>query len=440
MNWLRILYVQVLIGITLGCIVGYVFPEFSDTAKLISDAFISLIKMLIAPIIFVTVVLGISGVGNMKKIGRVGGRAILYFEIVTTMALLIGLIVANWIEPGKGVVAKGTSTETVAEYANQANSIHWGEFITHIIPSNIFRAFADGDILQILFFSVLFGIALIHLGAHTQPIVRALDKISHVLFYMMKIIMRTAPLGAFGGMAYTIGHFGIDALFPLGKLMISVYATMIIFVFVVLNVIARCYGFSLWKLLVYIRSEILIVLGTSSSESVLPNIMKKLEHAGCRKSVVGLVIPTGYSFNLDGTTIYLSMATLFLAQIYNVPLSISQQLAIVGVLMLTSKGAAAVTGGGFIVLASTLTAIKVIPMEGLALLVGVDRFMSEARSITNLIGNTMATVVVAKSEKEIDWYVYQRVVERGQVPILEKEAFAATEKIESTARARQNIL
>lgn len=410
MRWMKILYIQVIIGIIVGCFVGYYFPEFSGTAKLISEGFISLIKMLIAPIIFITVVLGIAGVGNMKKIGRVGGRAILYFEIVTTLALVIGLFVANLAQPGKGVSTASIDVEKVAEYSKQAASIHWVEFITHIIPSNIVKAFAEGDILQILFFSVLFGVALVHLGAHTQPIVKGLDKFSHVLFYMMKMVMKVAPIGAFGGMAYTIGHFGLEALLPLGKLMISVYATMAIFIFVVLNLIARFYGFSLWKLLVYIRNEILIVLGTSSSESVLPNIMKKLEDAGCSKSVVGLVIPTGYSFNLDGTTIYLSIATIFLAQIFNVPLSISQQLAIVGVLMLTSKGAAAVTGGGFIVLASTLAAVKVIPIEGLALLLGVDRFMSEARSITNLIGNTMATVVIAKIEKEIDLETYQSVV------------------------------
>lgn len=410
MRWMKILYVQVIIGIIAGCLVGYYFPEFSGTAKLISEGFISLIKMLIAPIIFVTVVLGIAGVGNMKKIGRVGGRAILYFEIVTTLALVIGLLVANLTQPGAGVSTASIDVEEVAMYSKQAESIHWVEFITHIIPSNIVKAFAEGDILQILFFSVLFGVALVHLGAHTQPIIRGMDKFSHVLFYMMKMVMQTAPIGAFGGMAYTIGNFGLEALLPLGKLMISVYATMAIFIFVILNLIARFYGFSLWKLLVYIRNEILIVLGTSSSESVLPNIMKKLEDAGCSKSVVGLVIPTGYSFNLDGTTIYLSIATLFLAQIFNVPLSIGQQLSIIGVLMLTSKGAAAVTGGGFIVLASTLAAVKVIPIEGLALLLGVDRFMSEARAITNLIGNTMATVVIAKIEKEIDLDTYQNVV------------------------------
>jgi aerobic C4-dicarboxylate transport protein len=401
-NWLRILYVQVIIAIIIGCLVGFYFPGFSPHAKLISDTFINLIKMLIAPIIFVTVVLGIAGVGNMKKVGRVGGIAILYFEIVTTVALLVGLFVANWIKPGKGVQATTAKAEQVQNYAAKASELNWGEFFAHIVPSNIVKAFAEGDILQILFFSVLFGFALIHLGSYTEGIVNGLNRFSQVLFYMMKMVMRVAPLGAFAGMAYTIGHFGLTTLIPLGKLMVSVYVTMAVFIFVVLNLVARLYGFSLWKLLKYIKGELLIVLGTSSSESVLPNIMQKLEDAGCKKSVVGLVIPTGYSFNLDGTTIYLSMATIFLAQVYGVPLTITQQFTIVGVLMLTSKGAAAVTGGGFIVLASTLAVIKVIPLEGLALLLGVDRFMSEARSITNLIGNTVATVVVAKAEGELD--------------------------------------
>jgi len=401
-KWLRVLYVQVIIAIIIGCIVGYFFPGFSPTAKLISETFINLIKMLIAPIIFCTVVLGIAGVGNMKKVGRVGGIAILYFEIVTTVALLIGLFVANWIKPGVGVQSTSAKAEQVQQYAAKADHLNWGEFITHIVPGNIVKAFAEGDILQILFFSVLFGLALIHLGAYTAGMVNGLNRFSQVLFYMMKMVMRVAPLGAFGGMAYTIGHFGLGTLVPLGKLMVSVYITMAFFIFVVLNLIARWYGFSLWRLLKYIKNEVLIVLGTSSSESVLPNIMQKLEEAGCKKSVVGLVVPTGYSFNLDGTTIYLSMAVIFLAQVYGVPLTLTQQVTIVGVLMLTSKGAAAVTGGGFIVLASTLAVIKVIPMEGLALLLGVDRFMSEARSITNLIGNTVATVVVAKIEGELD--------------------------------------
>lgn len=415
MKWLKVLYVQVLIAITIGLLVGYYFPEFSLTAKLISDGFINLVKMLIAPIIFVTVVLGIAGVGNMKKVGRVGGKGILYFEVVTTIALVLGLFVANWIKPGEGVPHDKINASQISKYTEQARDLDWGQFLLHIIPSNVFKAFAEGDILQILFFSVIFGFALIHLGTFTQPIVDGISKVSSVLFYMMKMVMRVAPIGAFGGMAYTIGQFGLESLKPLAMLMVSVYTTMAVFIFVVLNLILRIYGFSLWKLLIYIRNELLIVLGTSSSESVLPNIMQKLEEAGCKKNVVGLIIPTGYSFNLDGTTIYLSMATIFLAQVFHVPLTITEQVTIVGVLMLTSKGAAAVTGGGFIVLASTLAVVKVIPVEGLALLLGVDRFMSEARAITNLIGNTVATVVISKSENEIDITTYKAVVENQRI-------------------------
>ncbi len=413
-KYLGVLYIQVLIGIILGGIVGYYFPAFTPTAKLISDTFINLIKMLITPIIFLTVVLGIAGVGDMKKFGRVGGKGLLYFEIVTTLALVIGLFVANFIQPGEGVATDHLDLSQTSKYAEQAEGMNWSEFFTHIIPSNIFKAFADGDILQVLFFSVLFGIALSKIELITPGLTNNLTKLSKVFFQIMNIVMRVAPIGAFGGIAYTVGKFGLDTLLPLGKLMLSVYITMALFVFIVLNLIARYYGFSLWKLLKYIKSELLIVLGTSSSESALPNIMQKLEDAGCKKSVVGLIIPTGYSFNLDGTTIYLSMAIIFLSQAFNVPLTIGQQLAIIGVLMLTSKGAAAVTGGGFVVLASTLAAMKVIPVEeGLALLIGIDRFMSEARSITNLIGNTVATVVIAKSEGEINMEQYRAVVENN---------------------------
>lgn len=413
-KYLGVLYIQVLIGIILGGIVGYYFPAFTPVAKLISDTFINLIKMLITPIIFLTVVLGIAGVGDMKKFGRVGGKGLLYFEIVTTLALVIGLFVANFIQPGKGVATDHLDVSQTSKYAEQAEGMNWPEFFTHIIPSNIFKAFADGDILQVLFFSVLFGIALSKIELITPGLTSNLAKLSKVFFQIMNIVMRVAPVGAFGGIAYTVGKFGLDTLLPLGKLMLSVYLTMALFVFIVLNLIARYYGFSLWKLLKYIKNELLIVLGTSSSESALPNIMQKLEDAGCKKSVVGLIIPTGYSFNLDGTTIYLSMAIIFLSQAFNVPLTIGQQLAIIGVLMLTSKGAAAVTGGGFVVLASTLAAMKVIPVEeGLALLIGIDRFMSEARSITNLIGNTVATVVIAKSEGEINMEQYRAVVENN---------------------------
>ena len=411
MKIFKTLYVQVLIAIALGVLVGYLFPSFTPTAKLVSDTFINMIKMLIAPIIFLTIVLGIAGVGDLKKVGRVGGKGLLYFELVTTLALVIGLVVANVLKPGAGFQLPELDASSVSQYTEKAKEMKWGEFISHMVPSNIFKAFADGDILQILFFSVLLGVGITRLGKTGENLLRTFDYLSKAMFQVMKIVMKLAPLGAFAGIAYTVGKFGLSALLPLGKLMLCVYLTMAVFIFVVLGSIAKYFGFNLWKLLVYIRNEILLVLGTSSSESALPSLMERLELAGCKKSVVGLIVPTGYSFNLDGTTIYLSMAVIFLAQVFNVDLSLGQQLTILGVLMITSKGAATVTGGGFIVLASTLSAMQIIPVEGLALLLGVDRFMSEARSITNLIGNSVATIIIAKSENEIDMVVYKREVE-----------------------------
>jgi aerobic C4-dicarboxylate transport protein len=412
MRYIKIPYVQVLIAIVIGIATGFLFPHFTSTAKLLSDTFINLIKMVIAPIIFTTVTLGIAGVGDMRKVGRVGGKGILYFEIISTFALLIGLMVANIMRPGEGVSHDHLDASAVAGYTQSAKQLDWGEFFSHIVPANIFEAFVKGDILQILFFSILFGSALTHTGETGRAIQAGLEKVSVVLFSMMSGIMKIAPLGAFAGMAYTIGKYGFTALLPLGKLMLCVYATMALFIFVVLNLILRFYRLSLWRLLVYIKDELLLVLGTSSSESALPSIMQKLELAGIKKNVVGLIIPTGYSFNLDGTAIYLSMAILFLAQVFQVPLTFLDQLTVVGILMLTSKGAAGVTGGGFIVLASTLAILPSIPIEGLALLIGIDRFMSEARSITNLIGNTVATVVIAKSENEVNMEVYKQQVER----------------------------
>jgi aerobic C4-dicarboxylate transport protein len=393
---------QVLIAIISGILVGYFAPNFAQELKPVGDTFINLIKLVIAPIIFLTIVLGIANMGNLKKVGRVGGKALLYFEIVTTLALVIGLVVANIIRPGDGVSTSNIVWRDVTQYQSQGKEMKWLDFFLHIIPSNIFDAFAKGDILQILFFSVLFGVGLSKIGSSGQSIINFFEKLSNIFFNILSIIMKLAPLGAFGGMAFTIGKYGLETLVPLSILMLSVYTTMFLFIFVVLNLIARYYKFSLWRFLVYIKDELLIVLGTSSSESVLPRMMYKLEKLGCSKSIVGLVIPTGYSFNLDGTTIYLSMAIIFLAQAFHVELSIAQQLTIIGILMLTSKGAAAVTGGGFVVLASTLTAIHVIPVEGLALLLGVDRFMSEARAITNVIGNGVATVVIAKMENGFD--------------------------------------
>ena len=392
---------QVILGILLGIVVGLLFKSFGPTAKLISQIFISLITMLIAPIIFFTIVLGIAGMSDMKKVGRVGGKALLYFEIISTLALLIGVAVANIVKPGENFTNKITAdTSKLAVYQKAAAGMHWGDFIAHIVPSNLFDAFAKGDILQILFFAILFGFGLSRLGETGQSVIRSFDKLSKVFFNIMHMVMHVAPLGAFGGMAYTISTYGIKTLQPLALLMGSVYLTMFLFIFVALNIVCYLFKFSLWQYLKFIREEILIVLGTSSSESVLPAMMDKMEKFGCSRSVVGLVIPAGYSFNLDGTTIYLSMSVIFLAQVFHIPLNLVQQLTIIGILMITSKGAAGVTGSGFIILTSTLAAIKIIPVEGVAILLGVDRFMSEARAITNMIGNGIATIVIAKSEGE----------------------------------------
>ncbi|MFA6249100.1 MAG: C4-dicarboxylate transporter DctA [Mucilaginibacter sp.] len=393
---------QVIVAIILGVVVGLYFKGFAPTAQLISQIFIKLITLLIPFIIFFTIVLGIANMSDMKKVGRVGGKALLYFELVTTLALIIGVAVANIIKPGANFINNHVKVDAakLAGYEKAAAEMKWGDFITHIIPGNVFKAFTEGDILQILFFAILFGFGLSRMGEAGQSVISLFDKLSKVFFNIMKIVMKVAPIGAFGGMAYTISTYGLATLKPLALLMGSVYLTMFLFVFVVLNIICYVFKFSLWQYLKHIKEEILIVLGTSSSESALPGMMEKLEKFGCSKSVVGLVIPAGYSFNLDGTTIYLSMSTIFLAQVFHIDLSIEQQLTIIGILMITSKGAAGVTGSGFIVLTSTLAAIKVIPVEGVAILLGVDRFMSEARAITNVIGNGVATIVVAKSEKE----------------------------------------
>lgn len=410
MKPLRSLYLQVIIGIVAGVAVGYFIPSFTPAAKVISDLFINAIRMVIAPVIFFTVVAGIAGAGELKRVGRIGLKGLIYFELVTTLAMIIGMIVANVIKPGAGIPATQVPAADLSKYTGN-NSLNWAEFITHIIPQNIVGAFANGEIIQILFFAILFSIGLKQLGPKGSGLLSTFEVLNKILFNILRIIMRFSPIGAFGGMAYTIGKFGFGSLAVLGKLMLSFYLTALFFVFGVLYLILRYYGFSLWKLLGYIKAEILIVLGSSSSETVLPNLMQKLEAAGCKKEVVGLIVPTGYSFNLDGTTIYLSMSVLFLAQVFNVPLDFSQQLSIIAILLITSKGAAGVTGSGFLVLASTLTAMRVVPVEGLALLIGVDRFMSEARAITNMIGNTVATVVIAKTENAVDLPLYKKVVE-----------------------------
>ncbi len=403
---------QVLLAIVIGILVGLNFPGFAPTAKLISQTFINMISMLIAPIIFFTIVLGISQMGDMKKVGRVGGKALLYFEVVTTIAIIIGLLVANIFQPGKGVDVSAADADPskIQTYQQGASEMNWLEFFAHIVPKNIFDSFAKGDILQILFFAVLFGFALSRMGSSGTSLINTFEKLSQVMFNVMKFVMKLAPFGAFGGMAFTIGTYGLETLYPLGKLMLAVYMTMALFIFVALNLVCYFFKFSLWQYLKFIRQEIVIVLGTSSSESVLPSMMQKMEKFGCSKSVVGLVIPTGYSFNLDGTSIYLSMSVIFLSQVFNINLNLGQQIMIIGVLMVTSKGAAGVTGSGFIVLASTLTALKVVPIESIAILLGVDRFMSEARAITNLIGNGVASVVIAKSENEFDQAAYKKAI------------------------------
>jgi aerobic C4-dicarboxylate transport protein len=393
---------QVLCAVSLGVLLGVLDPSLARAMRPVGETFVKLVKMVIGPIIFLTIVLGIANIADLKKVGRVGGKALLYFEIVTTFALAIGLLIVNVTRPGAGLTASALPGGDASTLAAQGKSLTFVEFLTHVVPASAVDAFAQGDILQIVFFSVLFGVALTALGDEGRRVTEVLDACLKVFFRIVAIIMKVAPLGAFGAMAFTVGNFGLRTLLPLGRLMLDVYLTMFVFIFGVLNLIARLYGFSLWSFLKYIAEEILIVLGTSSSEAALPRMLEKMERYGCPRSVVGLVIPTGYSFNLDGTSIYLSMATVFLAQVYGVDLSLRQQLGILAVLMVTSKGAAGVTGSGFIVLASTLQAMKVVPVEGIALLLGVDRFMSEARAITNLIGNGVATLVISRSEGAFD--------------------------------------
>ncbi|HEX6599535.1 MAG TPA: dicarboxylate/amino acid:cation symporter [Gemmatimonadaceae bacterium] len=396
------LTVQVLFAIALAVVLGLVAPETAKAMRPLGDIFVNLIKMVIAPVIFLTIVLGIANMSDLKKVGRVGGKALLYFEIVSTISLAIGLIVVNVTKPGAGLDVSALAKGDVSKYTASGAEMKFVDFVTHIVPSSAVDAFAKGDVLQVVFFAILFGVALASLGTKGRQLVEVLEQLSHVIFRIVGIVMRVAPIGAFGAMAYTVGAFGVRSLLPMGRLMLDVYLTMALFIFIVLNLILRWYGFSLWEYLKYIREEIVIVLGTSSSEAVLPRMLDKMERYGCSRTVVGLVIPAGYSFNLDGTSIYLSMAALFVAQAFGIHLSVGQQLSVLAVLMLTSKGAAGVTGSGFIVLASTLSAMRVVPVEGVAILLGVDRFMSEARAITNLIGNGAATLVVARSERAFD--------------------------------------
>jgi aerobic C4-dicarboxylate transport protein len=412
----RTLHFQVLVAIIAGIALGQFDPKLGEQMKPLGDGFIKLIRMMIAPIIFLTVVVGIANAGDLKKVGRVGLKALMYFEVVTTLALLIGLVVVKTVQPGAGVNANAATldTKSIQQYTTTAKATHTVEFLLNIIPETVVDAFAKGEILQVLLIAILFGLALAKVD-QAKTIVAALDSGCHWLFGVIALIMKVAPIGAFGAMAFTVGKFGLRTLLPLGKLMLCVYVTGGLFIFLVLGGIARLHGFSLWKFLKYIEDEILIVLGTSSSETVLPRMIAKLENLGCSQSVVGLVVPAGYAFNLDGTSIYLTIAAIFVAQATNTPLSTADEWWILLVLMLTSKGSAAVTGGGFITLAATLSSVGTIPVAGITLLLGVDRFMSQMRSLTNLIGNGVATIVVAKWERELDEDRATRVLNGGQV-------------------------
>ena len=398
------LYFQVLGAIAIGILLGVFYPNFGAQMKPFGDGFIKLVKMMIAPIIFCTVVLGIAGMEDMKKVGKTGGFALLYFEIVSTIALIVGLVIVNLIKPGAGmnVDASTLDSKAIAAYTEPGKMQGTTDFLLNVIPSSVVDAFAKGEILQVLLFAVLFGFALHKFGGKGSLLFDLIERTSHVLFQIVGIIMKVAPLGAFGAMAFTIGTYGIGSLASLAKLMITFYATCLVFIFVILGLIAYFHGFNILKYLRYIKEELLIVLGTSSSEVALPRLIAKLENLGAGKSTVGLVVPTGYSFNLDGTAIYLTMAAVFVAQATNTDLDLTHQITLLAVLLLTSKGAAGVTGSGFIVLAATLSAVGTVPVAGLALILGIDRFMSEARALTNLIGNGVATLVVARWTGDLD--------------------------------------
>ena len=436
------LYLQVLTAIIIGALLGHFYPSLGADMKPLGDGFIKLIKMIIAPIIFCTVVIGIAGMENMKKVGKTGGLALLYFEVVSSIALIVGLIIVNVVQPGGGMHVNPATldTKSVAAYTGPGKMQTTTEFLLNIIPSSVVDAFAKGDILQVLLFSLLFGFALHHFGGRGSLVFDFIEKLSHVLFVIVGFIMKLAPIGAFGAMAFTIGKYGVGSLASLGKLMATFYLTCLVFIFIVLGIVARLHGFNIWKFIKYIKEELFIVLGTSSSESVLPRMMAKLENLGVKKSVVGLVIPTGYSFNLDGTSIYLTMAAVFIAQATDTPMTLGQQITLLAVLLLTSKGAAGVTGSGFIVLAATLSAVGGVPVAGLALILGIDRFMSEARALTNLIGNGVATVVVGKWTGEVDMVRLQDRLnnespEEGEAPeeVLDKQEIHIAATRPSTA-------
>jgi aerobic C4-dicarboxylate transport protein len=404
MRYFKSLYFQVIIAILTGILIGVISPSFAVKLKPLGDGFIKLVKMMISPIIFCTIISGIAGMQDTKKLGRVGLKAIIYFELVTTLSLIIGLVVINIFRPGVGMnVDPSTLDSKAAEaFAVKSETGTWQDFLLHIIPESIFNALATNNLLQILFFAVLLGFALSKIGDKGRPLLAGIKSLENALFAVIRIIMKVAPLGALGAMSFTIGKYGLNSLTSLGGLMLSFYTTCILFIVLVLGSILKLFGINLLWLLKYIADELFIVLGTSSSEAALPSLMNKLEKMGCSESVVGLVVPTGYSFNLDGTSIYLTMAAVFLAQATNTTMNISHQITLLLVLLLASKGAAGVTGSGFITLAAVLPVAGHIPVASVALILGIDRFMSEARAITNIIGNAVATIVIAKSEKEVD--------------------------------------
>ena len=416
-RWYRQLYLQVLIAIAAGILVGHLFPEFGVSLKVLGDAFIKLVKMIIAPVIFLTVVTGIGGMSQLGKVGQVFGRAFVYFLAVSTFALIIGLVVANVVQPGAGMNIDPATIDTrlVADYAKKAQDQSVVDFLVHIIPTTPFSALADGEILQVLFVAILFGVAIAIVGPDAAPLLRGFEAANKVVFQLVHILMKLAPIGAFGAMAFTIGQFGLSALANLAGLVATFYITSILFVLIVLGTIARAAGFSILKLLAYIKEELLLVLGTSSSEAALPSMLEKLTDAGCEREVVGLVLPAGYSFNLDGTNIYMTLASLFIAQAVGVELSWGDQLLLVLVAMVSSKGAAGVTGAGFVILAATLSVVPSVPVAGMALILGIDRFMSECRALTNLVGNAVATIVVAKWSGALDMDRLQVTLERGAV-------------------------
>lgn len=426
LKFYQILYVQVLFAIVIGILLGYLKPELGEAMQPLGDAFIKLVKMIIAPVIFLTVATGIAAMSDLKKVGRVAGKAMLYFLVFSTLALIVGMIVSHIVQPGAGMHINPATLDQkqVASYVAKAHDSTITGFLMNVIPTTIFSPFVGGDILQVLFVAVLFGIALAQVGERGKPVLNFLTALAQPIFKLVAILMKAAPIGAFGAMAFTIGKYGIKSIVNLAMLVGTFYATAVLFVVVVLGMVARYNGFSILKLVRYIREELLLVLGTSSSEAALPTLMQKMERAGCSKSVVGLVVPTGYSFNLDGTNIYMTMAALFIAQACDIPLSLGDQILLLLVAMLSSKGAAGVTGAGFITLAATLSVVPTVPVAGMALILGVDRFMSECRALTNLVGNATAAVVVARWEGELDKDKLHAALE-GHAPTAEPQVIAS---------------